>query len=66
LLSVHQAFVVVPVAIAAVVGISLMRLRCPCCGHPIHTSYIVVGGLQLRYYTPCVPRSCVRCHADIP
>jgi len=58
-------FVVLLIALQAVVGIGMMRLRCKQCGHPIHMHYIRVFGRTIPYWAPWIPECCSRCKAEI-
>ena len=64
-LYVHRVFAVVLVALQAVVGIGMMRLRCRHCSHPIHMHCIRIGGRPFSYWAPWISQRCVRCHAEI-
>ena len=65
-LYVHQLFAILLVALQAVVGIGMMRLRCRHCSHPIHMHYVRIRGRAFPYWAPWVSKQCVHCHAEIP
>lgn len=61
----HQLFVILLVALQAVVGIWMMRLRCRSCGHPIHMHYLNIFGRAFPYWAPWLPKRCPRCAAEV-
>jgi hypothetical protein len=63
---VNRFFVILLVALLAVVGISMMRLRCKTCGHPIHMHYIRIFRRAFPYWAPWISDRCDQCSAEIP
>src|SRR5262245_9025727 len=60
---IYPWLMVVVFAITVVAGVTLMRIRCEACGHPVFQREAAIAGARFADWSPIVTARCGRCGA---